>query len=321
VSLLLQRLFDALSNGAVYASLAVALSMVFRSSGVLNLAQGEMAMFSCYVAALLRTSPHAEGRIGPPFPGADLFAHLGTPWPVWAAILAAVIVGVGLGAVVQRFVIQPLDQRDPLPAVGAIVGIYLLLRGLATTWWGGSVRRLGSPFPDRPEHRFDILGARLRYETIGIVTVLVLTLALLTVVQRRTKLGLAFRALVSNPEGARLVGIRVGSVLMIGWAIAAGLGALGGGLIANTLHVRPDMMARLLVFALAAAILGGLGNPVGAVVGGFAFALLETLLIGYVPFITADIALVYTLGLLILVLTVRPGGILGSNAIVDRSRA
>ncbi len=321
MSLFIQRIFDALSNGAVYSALAVALTMVFRASGVLNLAQGEMAMFSAYVAALLRSSPPGSGPPGRPFTGQGLFANLGTPWPVWAALLGSILFGALLGALVQRYVVQPLDGRDPLPAIGAIVGVYLLLRGIASKWWGGGVRDIGSPFPDGADDRFDILGARLRYETVGIVMTLITVLLLLNLIQRHTKIGLAFRALVSNPEGARLMGIRVGSVLMIGWAMASALGALGGGLIANTLHVRPDMMSRVLVFSLAAAILGGLGNPVGAVIGGFSFALLEVMLVGYVSFISADVALVYTLGVLILVLLVRPGGILGTSLTVDRSRA
>jgi branched-chain amino acid transport system permease protein len=108
---------------------------------------------------------------------------------------------------------------------------------------------------------------------------------------------------------------------MFGWAVAAALGALGGGLVAGQLRVGPNMMARLLVFALAAAILGGLGNPVGAVIGGFAFALLETMLVGYVSFISADVALVYTLGVLILILVFRPGGIFGTDLTNDVSRA
>lgn len=320
MSLFLQRIFDAMSNGAVYASIAVALTMVFRASGVLNLAQGEMAMISAYVAALLRSNPPGVGPPGRPFTGAGLFGHLGTPWPVWAAILGSVLFGALLGALVQRFVLHPLGDQDPLPAIGAIVGIYLLLRGLANKWWSGGVRIVGSPFPAGPGDRFVVFGARLRFETIGIVATLAAVLVALTVIQRRTKIGLAFRALVSNPEGARLVGIRVGSVLMVGWAIAAGLGALGGGLVANTLHVRPDMMARVLVFSLAAAILGGLGNPTGAVVGALVFALLESLLIGYVSFVTADIALVYTLGILVLALVVRPGGIFGTSLTIERSR-
>lgn len=316
VSLLAQRIFDAMANGAVYASLAVALTMVFRASGVLNLAQGEMAMISAYVAALLRSETRESSTsLTPPRPfwGSGVFSWFGSPWPVWLAILAAMVFGAVLGAVIQRFVIQPLEGDDPLPAVGATLGLFLLLRGLAIKWWGGTLREVGSPFPTELEDRVDLFGGRLRYETIGVVVTLVGVLGLLALVQQRTKVGLAFRALIANPESAKLVGIRVGSVLMIGWAIAAALGALGGGLIAGQLRVGPNMMARLLIFALAAAILGGLGNPLGAVVGGFAFALLETLLIGYVSFVTSDIALVYTLGVLIIVLMVRPGGIFGTS--------
>jgi branched-chain amino acid transport system permease protein len=324
VSLFVQRIFDALSNGAVYASLAVALTMLFRASGILNLAQGEMAMFSAYIAALLRsdTTQRASGSTPPrPFPGSGFFSQFGTPWPVWAAILGAMVFGAVLGAVVQRFIIQPIRSNDPLPAVGATLGLFLLLRGLAVKWWGGSLREVGSPFPNGSEDRFLILGGRLRFETIGVVVTLLGALAMLWMLQRRTKIGLAFRALISNPTSAELVGIRVGSVLMFGWAVAAALGALGGGLVAGQLRVGPNMMARLLVFALAAAILGGLGNPVGAVIGGFAFALLETMLVGYVSFISADVALVYTLGVLILILVFRPGGIFGTDLTNDVSRA
>ena len=313
-----------MSNGAVYASLAVALTMVFRASGVLNLAQGEMAMISAYVAALLRSEVvESEAGLLPrmPFFGATLFSNLGTPWPVWAAILGAMVFGAVLGAVIQRFVIQPIESPDPLPAVGALLGLFLLFRGVAVKWWGNGLREVGSPFPTGSDDHFNLLGARLRFDTIGTVVVLLAALGILGLIQRRTKLGLAFRALISNPTSAKLVGIKVGSVLMIGWAVASALGALGGGLIANQLRVGPGMMARLLVFALAAAILGGLGNPVGAVVGGFAFALLETMLIGYVSFVTSDVALVYTLGVLILVLVFRPGGIFGTSLTTNADRA
>ncbi len=118
MNLLAQRIFDAMANGAVYASLAVALTMVYRASGVLNLAQGEMAMISAYVAALPRTeaADPESGLLPPrPFYGAELFSYLGTPWPVWAAILGAMVFGAALGAVIQRFVIQPIDGVDPLP--------------------------------------------------------------------------------------------------------------------------------------------------------------------------------------------------------------
>jgi branched-chain amino acid transport system permease protein len=313
MTLLLQRLFDGLSNGAVYASLALALTMVFRASGVLNLAQGEMAMLTSYVAALLR-SP-ADTR----FAFSDWFSHLGTPWPVWAAIGGAMVAGVVLGAAIQRLIMDPLADHGALPQVGAALGLFLLLNGLAFLWWGSRLREVGSPFPDGPDDRIVLLGARLRYQTIGIVATLALALLVLSLIQNRTKLGLAFRAVVSNREGAALVGIRVGSVLMIGWAVAAALGALGGGLIAGQLFVGPNMMGRLIVFALAAATLGGLGNPKGAIIGGFVFAIMETLLVGYVSFISADVALIYTLGVLIVALVVRPGGIFGTELAFERS--
>ena len=314
MSLLLQRFFDALSNGAVYASLALALTMVFRTTGVLNLAQGEMAMLSAFVAALLRSGAD------PRFAYSDWFANLGTPWPVWAAIAGAVVFGALLGAVIHRFVMQPLDGSDSqLPQVGAALGLFLLINGLAFLWWGPRLREVGSPFPDGPDDVIRFLDARLRIQTIGIVATLSAALGVLALVQRRTKLGLAFRAVVSNPTGASLVGIKVGTVLMIGWAVAAALGALGGGLIAGQIFVGPMMMGRLIVFALAAATLGGLGNPKGALVGGFALALLETILVGYVSFVTSDVALIYTLGTLIAVLLVRPGGIFGTEVSLTRA--
>ena len=312
MSLLLQRVFDALSNGAVYSALAISVTMVFRTTGVLNLAQGEMAMLSAYVAALLRSSP--DGR----FRFSETFAALGTPWPVWAAIAGSVLFGVVLGAVIYRVVMRPLEGDSQLPQVGAALGLFLLINGLAFLWWGPSLRPVGSPFPDGPDAAVRLLGARLRYVTVGIVATLATALGALALIQQRTKLGLAFRAVVSNPSGARMVGIKVGTVLAIGWGVAAGLGALGGSLIAGQLLVGPSMMSRLIVFALAAATLGGLGNPKGALIGGFALALLETMLIGYVSFVTADVALIYTLGALILVLLVRPGGLFGTELIVSR---
>lgn len=313
MALFLQRCFDALSNGAIYAALALALTLVFRTTGVLNLAQGEMAMVSAYVAALLRSGDD------PRFPISETVARLGTPWPVWAAIAGATAFGAALGAIVHRVVMRPLDRSSPLPRVGAALGLFLLLNGLAFLWWGPSLRVVGSPFPTGPDARFRLLGAGLRYETIGILATLGLALLALAVIQRRTKLGLAFRAVVSNPTGAALVGIRVERVLLIGWATASALGALGAGLVANQLFVGPSMMSRLIIFALAAATLGGLGNPTGAIVGGFVLALGETMLIGYVPFVTSDVALVYTLGALILVLLVRPEGLFGTDSVLRKA--
>jgi branched-chain amino acid transport system permease protein len=303
MSLFLQRTFDSLANGSAYAALAVAISMVFRSSGVLNLAQGQLAMFSTYIALVLATGPSPFVKFTS---GTDI---LGAPLPLWAAIAGAVLISMLLGALLEKVVIRPLGD-DPIPAIGASLGIYLLIDAFVRKHWGGYTMFLGSPFPDTVDDRFDIGGARLWHDTLGITITMLLALLMLAVLQKRTKVGLAFRAVTSNRQSSLLVGIKVSRVLMLGWALAAGLGALAGGLIAGQINVRPDMMGRLLIFGLAAATLGGLRSPILAFVGGYLFAFLETMLGGYVGFIDSQVTLVWALLVLIIILSVRPSGLL-----------
>ncbi|MFT7647331.1 MAG: branched-chain amino acid transport system permease protein [Candidatus Poriferisodalaceae bacterium] len=304
MSLFLQRCFDSLANGSVYAGLAVALSMVFRSTGVLNLAQGQMATLSAYIAFLFASDP------GPQTSFTNWVDDFGTPWPVWAAILVAVIISALLGALLERTVIRPLGTDDPLPTIGATLGLFLLLDAFVRKYWFSQQRFLGSPFPDSADDRFEIGGARLWFDTLGITLTMIAALVLLAWVQRRSKLGLAFRAVTSNRSGSELVGIHVGRVVMIGWAIAAAIGGLGGGLIAGEINVRPDMMSRLLIFGLAAATLGGLRSPGLAFLGGYLFAFAETMMSGYVSFIDSQVTLVWALAVLIVVLSIRPSGLL-----------
>lgn len=306
MSLFLQRTFDSLANGSAYAALAVAISMVFRSSGVLNLAQGQLAMFSTYIALVLSTGPSPFVKFTS---GTDIF---GAPLPLWAAIAGAVLISMLLGALLEKVVIRPLGD-DPIPAIGASLGIYLLIDAFVRKHWGGYTMFLGSPFPDTVDDRFDIGGARLWHDTLGITITMLLALLMLAVLQKRTKVGLAFRAVTSNRQSSLLVGVRVSRVLMLGWALAAGLGALAGGLIAGQINVRPDMMGRLLIFGLAAATLGGLRSPILAFVGGYLFAFLETMLGGYVGFIDSQVTLVWALLVLIIILSVRPSGLLAKQ--------
>ncbi len=307
VTLFLQRVFDAMSNGSAYAALAVAISMVFRSTGVLNLAQGQMAMLSAYIAVIFASGADP----GVAFSG--WLTPFATPWPIWASIVGAVVISAVLGALLEYTVIRPM-HGDPVPTIGATLGLYLLIGVFVVKHFGGRQRFFDSPFPQEHTDRFVIGGARLWFDTIGLTLTMLAAIGLLALIQRTTKIGLAFRAITSNRDSAALLGIRVEQVVMAGWAVAAGLGGLAGGLIAGELNVRPSMMERLLIFGLAAATLGGLRSPALALAGGYLFALAETIMAGYVGFIDSQVTLVWALGMLIVVLSVRPSGLLSRKA-------
>ncbi|WP_420621574.1 branched-chain amino acid ABC transporter permease [Candidatus Poriferisodalis sp.] len=307
MTLFLQRVFDSFANGSAYAALAVAISMVFRSTGVLNLAQGQLAMLSAYIAVVFAALPADHVAF------ANWLTPFATPWPIWAAVAAAVVVSAVLGALLEYTVIRPM-HGDPVPTIGATLGLYLLVGVFVVKHFGGRQRFLGSPFPQEHSDRFVIGGARLWFDSIGLTLTMLAAIGLLALVQRTTKIGLAFRAITSNRDSAALLGIRVERVVMGGWAVAAALGGLAGGLIAGEFNVRPSMMERLLIFGLAAATLGGLRSPALALAGGYLFALAETLMSGYVGFIDSQVTLVWALGVLIVVLSVRPSGLLSRKA-------
>ncbi len=307
VTLFLQRVFDAMSNGSAYAALAVAISMVFRSTGVLNLAQGQMAMLSAYIAVIFASGADP----GVAFSG--WLTPFATPWPIWASIVGAVVISAVLGALLEYTVIRPM-HGDPVPTIGATLGLYLLIGVFVVKHFGGRQRFFDSPFPQEHTDRFVIGGARLWFDTIGLTLTMLAAIGVLALIQRTTKIGLAFRAITSNRDSAALLGIRVEQVVMAGWAVAAGLGGLAGGLIAGELNVRPSMMERLLIFGLAAATLGGLRSPALALAGGYLFAFAETIMAGYVGFIDSQVTLVWALGMLIVVLSVRPSGLLSRKA-------
>ena len=307
VTLFLQRVFDSFANGSAYAALAVAISMVFRSTGVLNLAQGQMAMLSAYIAVVFASGANP----GVAFSG--WLTPLATPWPIWAAVAGAVVVSAALGALLEYTVIRPA-RGDPVPTIGATLGLYLLIGAFVVKHFGGGRRYLGSPFPQEYTDRFDIGGARLWFDSIGLTLTMLTAIGVLALIQRTTKVGLAFRAITSNRDSSALAGIRVEWVVMGGWAAAAALGGLAGGLIAGELSVRPEMMERLLIFGLAAASLGGVRSPALALAGGYLFAFAETMMSGYVGFISSQVTLVWALGVLIVVLSVRPSGLLPRTA-------
>lgn len=310
MQLFLQRLFDAVGNGAVYASLAVALTLVYRSSGMLNFALGESSMFATFVALVLITpaTPRLRGT---------LWAHrwLGTPWPVPAAMVAVAAVSMVVGALVERVLMRRVEGRSTMAVVGATLGLGLLFSGAATQGFGNAFWAFRSPFPHGPGDSLVVARAHLRYETLGTAAVLLVVLAGLRVLLQRTRTGLAFRAVASNRSSASLTGIDVGRSLALGWGLAGALGALAGVLVAPSTLVQTDMMGKLLVFAIAAATVGGLDSPTGAVVGGFLLALAETMLGGYVPAIGGDLSLLVAIAVLLAVLAVRPQGLMGRRRV------
>ncbi len=284
----LQQVFSGLAAGAIYASVALALVMIYRSTDLVNFAQGEMAMFSTYIAWTL--------------------VNAGLPF--WVAFVITLVVSFVGGMVIERVVIRPVENAPVLAAVVVTIGLLLIFNSLAGWIYSYTVQDFPSPFPDRP-----LLGALITTRDLGVIAVTLIMLVLLFVFFRFTSTGLAMRAAAQNPVSARLCGIRVGRMLAIGWGLAAAIGATAGIMVAPVLFLDPNMMGGVLLYAFAGALLGGIGSPVGAVVGGLIVGVTENLVGTYL--IASQLKLTVALALIILVLVFRPNGLFGT-AIVRR---
>jgi branched-chain amino acid transport system permease protein len=290
MTLLIQQIADGAASGVIYASLALALVLIYRSMSLINIAQGEMAMFSTYLAWQL------------------------TAWGVPIVLAAAVVVVISFvaGMAVERLVIRPVQNRSVLDALVVTLGLLLIFNSGAAAIWGTTTKRVPSLFPGRT---VALGGMTFGIETLGIVAVLVLVCAGLALLLRHTPIGLAMRATTSRRESARLCGIPANRMLMLGWGLAAGLGALAGVLIAPTLFLDTNMMLGVLIYAFAAAALGGFDSPVGAVIGGVICGITENLAGAYLPFVGSDLKVLVPLVLTVGVLLVRPRGLLGSQRV------
>jgi branched-chain amino acid transport system permease protein len=282
-----QQVVAGLGSGAIYAALALALVLIHRATGVINFAQGEMAMFTTYIAWTLTAN------------------HGWSYWPAFAAtLLFAFVLGVGL----HRVVIHPVERSSVLTVVIMTIGLVLTFNGLASLIWSAEVRAFPSPFPNETWRIGDVAISQQDVGTFGIVIVMV---SLLWAFFQFTKIGLALRASALNPEASRLVGVRVGWMLAIGWGLAAVLGAVAGMLAAPTLFLDPNLMQAVLIYAFAAAVLGGIDSPFGAVAGGLLLGVGLNLIGAYVDFVGADLRLPVALLIILVVLLVRPAGLFG----------
>ena len=285
-----QQIAAGVRAGAIYAGLALALVIIYRSTRVINFAQGEMATFTTFVCW-------------------SLMNHGLSFWAAFPIVLAIAFVG---GVAVERVLIRPVEGASVITIVIVTLGLALVLNGLMSLIWGGANRPFHGPFSTRT---IDVGGVPISVQDIGIVVVSIVLVALLGLFFRYTKLGLALRAVALNPDSSRLVGVRVGWMLALGWGIAAVLGAVAGMMIAPVVFLDPNMMQTILLYAFAAAVLGGLDSPVGAVVGGILLGLTITMLERYVGFVGSTLKLPAALLLILVVLLVRPGGLFGSVAV------
>lgn len=282
---MLNETLNGITSGAIYASIALALVLIWRGTRVVNFAAGAMGMLSAYVA----------------------LSVIDAGLSYWLAFTAALAFGLVVGVVIERVLVRPVESKPPLNAVIMTFGLLILIEAVAGMIWGEKSRALPPNFSIRGVHVGGQTIALSPFDLFVIASVLV-TMALLVVLFRATTVGLKMRASAFRPEVARLLGVRVGRMLSLGWALASLVGALAGVLVAPKVFLSPNMMDAPLVYGFAAAVIGGLDSPVGAVVGGLAVGLVASYVGGWATF-GPSLEVLGVLVLLIGVLMVRPEGL------------
>ncbi|MBY9074685.1 branched-chain amino acid ABC transporter permease [Nocardioides sp. WL0053] len=277
-----------LTLGMVYAAFALALVLIWRSTRIVNFAQAPMAMITTYVALVV----------------------IDAGYSYWIGFAVALVAGLVLGAVVERVVVRPVEGKSEINAVILTLGLFIVIHALAAVIFGSRYRSFPAPFGLRGFQVGDLNLAITGFGIFTIVAVLVV-MALLVALFRLTDLGLMMRASAFNAEVARLLGVKVGRMLTLGWALAALVGSLAGLLIAGGSLVHPSYMDSVVVYGFVAAVLGGLDSPAGAVVGGLLLGVSLSFVSGYVG---SELVALAALVILMLVLLLRPGGLFSHAA-------
>jgi branched-chain amino acid transport system permease protein len=284
---LLQQIASGIAMGGIYACLGLALVMIYQSTHHINFAQGEMAMFSTFIAFLL----------------------LKWGLPYWAAALATLAFGFVAGFAIERLVLRPLGDVPELSVIVVFIGLFVGINSLAGWIFGHQLEPFPSPFPDKLPGGSTLISGH----ELGTVAVVLLVMALLYVFLRFTKVGLAMRASAENPVSSRLAGIPVSLMLSLGWGLSALIGAVAGLMVAPVVFLEPNMMGGVLIYAFAAALLGGIDNPWGAVAGGLIVGVVENLAGTYL--VGTELKLTLALVLIVVVLLVRPSGLFGRKLV------
>ncbi|AXF25538.1 branched-chain amino acid ABC transporter permease [Burkholderia pyrrocinia] len=283
----IQQLVTGLSTGGIYACLALALVMIYQATHQVNFAQGEMAMFSTFIA----------------------WALIQAGVPYWGAFFLTIVLSFAMGAALEFVVIRPLHKAPELSVVVVFIGLLVIFHSLAGWLFGSQIKAFPSPFPKDAWFGSALMSAH----QVGTIFVALCIVAALFTFFRFTTLGLAMRAAAQNPGSSRLLGIRVGRMLMLGWGLAGAIGAVAGMMVAPVVFLDPGMMSGVLIYAFAGALIGGIDNPIGAVIGGFLVGVLENLIGTYV--VGTELKLSVALVLIVVVLIVRPAGLMGRRIV------
>jgi branched-chain amino acid transport system permease protein len=291
MQLFAQQIVEGLASGAIYASLALALVLIYRATHIVNFAQGEMATLSVYLAWQLH--------------------QWGIPFVLGLGIIA--VVSFAMGALVFRLMIRPVLGASDHTMVVICIGFFVGFEAICLWFWGPDPRAFPRLFPD---HAWTVAGVRLTANNLGILATLCVMTAGLSALFRYTRIGLAMRASAAEREKSPLVGIPVETMLMLGWGLAATVGFIAAVLIAPQLFLSPPMMVSVVIYALAAATLGGWDSPAGAIVGGLVVGVAESLCATFVGFIGTDLKVGVPFAVMAIILLARPQGLFGTTAVI-----
>lgn len=289
MELLINQVLAGVATGAIYACMGLAIVMIYQAIDHLNLAQGEMAMFSTFVAWQL--------------------IEWGMPY--WWAFVATLFLAFAGGVLIERLLFKPLANAPAMTHVAGFVALFMIINSVAGLTWDFTIKQFPSPFGSGPFLGSQLLSAH----QAGMIGVTCMLLLLLFLFFRFTRTGLSMRAASASPESARLVGVRTGWMVALGWGMASAIGAVAGMLIAPIVFLEPNMMGGVLLYGFAAAVLGGLTSPFGAVIGGLLVGVFENLAGTYIPGIGHEVKLPLALALIILVLALKPSGLFGKTVI------
>ncbi|QDZ00346.1 branched-chain amino acid ABC transporter permease [Nitratireductor mangrovi] len=284
-----QQVLAGIATGGIYACMALAVVMIYQAIHHLNFAQGEMAMFSTFIAWQL--------------------LQWGIPY--WLAFGLTVMISLAGGFILERTVFKPIENAPVLSHIVVFIALFAIFNSLAGFIWDFTIKPFPSPFGSAALFGEGLIGAH----QAGMIVITLVVLLLLFAFFRYTRIGLAMRAAAANPESARLVGIRVGTMTGLGWGMASAIGSVAGILIAPMVFLEPNMMLSILLYGFAGAVLGGLTSPGGAVFGGFTVGVVENLAGTYIPVVGAELKLPIALFLIVAVLVFRPTGLFGHRVI------